>query len=98
MNIKIEIPRSISIRETITNIDIHFLSDASINGVCPVAYAVIMNKISQGLITSKSRLPKRNLIIPHLELTAALMSTNLSQNIKNLSQNINLEYERSHSP
>ena len=80
MNIKIEIPRSISIRETITNIDIHFLSDASINGVCPVAYAVIMNKISQGLITSKSRLPKRNLIIPHLELKAAQMSTN--QNIK----------------
>ena len=47
MNIKIEIPRSISIRETITNIDIHFLSDTNINGVCTVAYAVIMNKISQ---------------------------------------------------
>ena len=41
LNIKIEIPRSISIRETITNIDIHLFSDASMNGVCTVAYAVI---------------------------------------------------------
>ena len=41
LNIKIEIPRSISIRETITDIDIHLFSDASINGVCTVEYAVI---------------------------------------------------------
>ena len=41
LNIKIEIPRSLSIRETITNIDIHLFSDASINGVCTAAYAVI---------------------------------------------------------
>ena len=40
LNIKIEIPRSISIRETITDIDIHLFSDASINGVCTVEYAV----------------------------------------------------------
>ena len=66
LSIKLEIPRSISIRETITNIDIHHFSDASINGVCTVAYGVIYqpNKISQGLITSKSRLAKRNLTIP----------------------------------
>ena len=58
-----EIPRSISIRETITNIDRHLFSDASMNGLCTVAYAVVYqpNKISQGLITSKSRLAKRNL-------------------------------------
>ena len=58
LNIKIEIPRSISIRETITNVDIHLFSDASINGLCTVAYAVIYqpNEISQGLITTKSRL------------------------------------------
>ena len=34
LNIKIEIPRSISIRETITVTDIHRFSDASINEVC----------------------------------------------------------------
>ena len=56
LNIKIEIPRSISIRETITNIGIHLFSDANMNGVCTVAYAVIYqpNKISQGLITQIS--------------------------------------------
>ena len=76
LNIKIGIPRSISIRKTIKNIDIHLFSDVSINGVCTVAYAVIYqpNKISQGLITSKSRLSKRNLTIPRLELIAAQMS------------------------
>ena len=76
LNIKIEIPRSISIRETIRNIDIHLFADASIKGICTVAYAVIYqpNKISQGLITSKSRLAKRNLTIPRLELIAILMS------------------------
>ena len=40
LNIKIEIPRSIIIRETIKNIDIHLFSDASINEVCTVANAV----------------------------------------------------------
>ena len=92
LNIKIEIPRSISIRETITNIDIHLFSDASINGVCTVAYAVIYqpNKISQGLITSKSRLAKRNLTIPRLELIAAQMSANLSQNTKTAFNNQNV--------
>ena len=71
LNIKIEIPRSISTRET--NIDIHLFSDASMNGVWTVLYAVTYqpNKISQGLITSKSRLAKRNLTIPRLELIAA---------------------------
>ena len=85
LNIKIEIPRSISIRETITNIDIHLFSDASINRVCTAPYAVIYqpNKISQGLITSKSRLAKKNLTIPCLELIAGQMSANLSQNIRN---------------
>lgn len=50
LNIKIEILRSISIRETMTNIDIQLLIDASIDGVCIVAYAAIYqpNNISQG--------------------------------------------------
>ena len=54
-----------------------------------MAYAVIYkpNKISQGLITSKSRLAKRNLTIPRLELIAVQMSANLSQNIKNVLSN-----------
>ena len=84
LNIKIQISRSVSI--------IHLFSDASINGVCTEAYAVIYqpNKISQGLITSKSRLVKRNLTIPRLELIAAQMPANLSQNMKNAVSNQNV--------
>ena len=69
LNIKIEIPRSISIRKTMTNIDIHHFCDRRINGVSTVAYAVKYqpNKISQSLITYKSRLAKRNLTIPRLD-------------------------------
>ena len=89
LNIQIEIPRSISIRETITNIYIHLFSDASINRVCTIAYAVIYqpNTTSQGLITSKSKLAKINLTIPHLGLIVIQISANLSQNIKNALSN-----------
>ena len=102
LNIKIEIPRSISIRESITNIDIHLFSDASINGVCAVAYAVLYqpNKISQGLITNQSRLEKRNLTIPRLELITVQMPAILSQNMKNHLNNPNVRnfYPWSDSP
>ena len=93
LNIKVEIPRTItSVREKLSHIDIHLFGDASAKGVCTVAYARIFqtNKISQGLIASKSRLAKKNLSIPRLELIAAQMTSNLANNIKNalVSQNI----------
>ena len=76
--------RSISIRKTMRNIAIHLFSDANVNGVYIVAYAVIYrsSNVSQVLIVSKSKLAKRNLTIPRLELIAAQMSANPSQNIK----------------
>ena len=51
----------------------HLFSDAIIDGVCTVAYAVIYrpSKIILDLITSKSRFAKRNLTITCLELIAA---------------------------
>ena len=78
-------PRSIPIKiGLITEIDIHLFSDASIDRVCTVAYAVVYqaNKISRNLITSKSRLAKKNISIPRLELIAAHMSSNLAGNLK----------------
>ena len=51
------------------------------------SYIYQPNKISQGLITSKSRLAKRNLTIPRLELIAVQMFANLSQNIKSALSN-----------
>ena len=60
-------------------------SDASLNGVCTVAYAVVhqQNIFSQNLIISKSRLARKNLSIPRLELVVAQMSANLAKNVKN---------------
>ena len=47
-------------------------------------YAVVdpLKGQSQGLLTSKSRLSKKNLAIPRLELVAARMATNLLSNAK----------------
>ena len=78
-------PRSIPIKnEPITEIDIHFFSNASVDEVCTVAYAVDYqpNKVSQSLITSKSRSAKKNISIPRLELIAAHMSPKLAGNLK----------------
>lgn len=76
--------RSISIRKTMRNIAIHRFSDANVNGVYIVAYAVMYrsSNISQVLIASKSKLAKRNLTIPRLELIVVQMSAYLAQNIK----------------
>ena len=87
---EIKIPRPIPIKnEPITKSDIHTFSDASIDEVCAVAYAVVYqpNKVSQRLITSKSRLAKKNISIPRLEHRCTHMSSNLAGNVKcNLSK------------
>ena len=59
-------------------------NDASLTGVCTVAYAIInqQNEFSQNLITCKSRLTKKNLSIPRLELVAAHISANLAENVR----------------
>ena len=67
----------------------HLFIDASIDGVCTVADAVIYqpSKIIQSLITSNCRLAKRYLTITCLELITPQNSENLSQNIKNTVNN-----------
>ena len=85
LKVEIKIPKSITIKnEPTTEIDIHLFSDASIDGVCTVAYAVVYqpNKVSQSLITSKSRLAKKNISIPRLRLIASHMSSHLAGNVK----------------
>ena len=66
-----------------TEIDIHVFRDASIDGVCPVAYAVVYQpkKATQNLVTNKFWLAKKNILIPQLELIAANMSSNLVGNL-----------------
>ena len=62
------------------------------DGVCTVAYAVVyqLNKDSQSLIISKSRLAKKNISIPQLELVATHISSNLPGNLKYILSKFNI--------
>ena len=93
IEIKVEIPRSIPLKqESVTMIDLHVFGDSSVLGCCAAAYAVVYqpSSVSQGLIASTSRLSKRDMTMPGLELIAAHMTTNLAANIREAlpSQNI----------
>ena len=90
---KVEIPRSIPLKqESVTMVDLHVFGDASVLGCCAAAYVVVYqpSSLNQGLIASKSRLSKRDMNIPRLELIAPHMATNLAVNMKEAlpSQNI----------
>ena len=73
-------------------VDLRVFGDASVLGRCAAAYVVVSqpSSVNQGLIASKSRLSKRDITIPRLELIGAHMATNLAAIIKEAlpSQNI----------
>ena len=78
-------PRSlVGYQETIEEIELHSFGDASGQGVSAVVVAVVRQAsgTSQGLVTAKSRLAKKNLTIPRLELVSAHMATNLVNNVR----------------
>ena len=78
-------PRAFLLKqESVISIDIHAFSDASLTGTAAAIYAVIHQptQVVQGLITAKSRLSKKDLTIPRLELVAMHMAANLCQNLK----------------
>ncbi|XP_028393616.1 uncharacterized protein LOC114517961 [Dendronephthya gigantea] len=86
-----KLPRYVEVERTlaphhqpILEIVLHAFGDASIKGVSAVVYAVVRqeNGTSQGLVCSKSRLAKRNLTIPRLELVAGHMAINLVTNVR----------------
>ena len=58
--------------------------DASISGTAAAIYAVTYqsSQVSQGLVTAKARLSKKDLTIPRLDLVAMHMAANLCQNLK----------------
>lgn len=65
---------------------LHAFGDTSGSGISSAVYAVITQAsavitqasgVSKGLIAAKSRLAKKNLTIPRLELVAAHMAANL---------------------
>eukprot|EP00112_Aurelia_sp_Birch-Aquarium-sp1_P015208 Seg3350.1 transcript_id=Seg3350.1/GoldUCD/mRNA.D3Y31 product="hypothetical protein" protein_id=Seg3350.1/GoldUCD/D3Y31 len=82
---RIEIPRSVTPeKESIKGIYLHAFGDASGNGVSVAVYAVVEQDsgIYQGLLVSKSRLAKKGLSIPRLELISGQMAANLIDNVK----------------
>ena len=70
----------------------YVFGDASLLGTCAVAYAVIKQPSgsNNGLISSKSRLSKKQSTIPRLELVAVQMAENLAINIRSSLQNFNI--------
>ena len=66
--------------------------DARLLGTCEVAYSVIQQPsgIKQGSIASNSRLSKKQITIPRLELVAAQMVANLAENIRTSLPNHNI--------
>ena len=79
------IPRSLAPhRQPISVIALHGFGDASSYGVCAAVYAVVKQEggITQGLVCAKSRIAKRNLTIPRLELISGHMAANLVSNVQ----------------
>ena len=92
-NVKTELPRSIPlVQDSITAIDLHVLSDASIVANCAAVYAAVCqpNSLSQGLVTSKSQISKHNITIQRLELISAHIGANLVQNVKSALESHNV--------
>ena len=88
-NVKFTVPRSIpAFKDEIHSVDLHAFADASLTGVSAAVYVVAKQADghSQGLLTSKSRLSKKDTTIPRLELVAAHMAATLLENTKSVLQ------------
>ena len=80
-----EVPRSLApYQQPVSAITLHAFGDASKTGVAAAVYAVAEqpNGTTQGLVCAKSRLAKRNLTIPRLELVAGHMAIKLATNVE----------------
>ena len=80
-----EVPRSLApYQQPVAAITLHAFGDASKTGVAAAVYAVVEQAegTTQGLVCAKSRLAKRNLTIPRLELVAGHMAVNLAANVE----------------
>jgi hypothetical protein len=88
---KVEVPRSLtSHKENIQAVDLHSFGDTSGRGTSAAVYAVVYQDsgVSQGLVSSKSRLPMKGQTIPRLELVAGHLAANLTDNVKKAMQGL----------
>ncbi len=79
-------PRPVApFQQPVQSVESHAFGDASMDGVGAVVYSVVRQEsgITTSLVAAKSRLTKKSLTVPRLELVSAHMSTNLVINVKN---------------
>ena len=79
------VPRALTpYQEPVQLTCLHGFGDASKDGVSAVVYAVTKQEsgTTQGIVCSKSRIAKKNLSIPRLELVAGHMAANLVTNVE----------------
>ena len=79
------VPRALTpYHQPTSQLTLHAFGDASVNGACVAVYAVVHlgEIVTQQLVCAKSRLAKKNLTIPRLELIARHMSVNLVTNVQ----------------
>ena len=71
-------------QEPIKEIKLHAFGDASGHGMSAAIYAVVMQEsgITRGLVAANSRLAKKGLTIPRVELIPGNMAVNLVTNIQ----------------
>ena len=70
--------------QPISSLRLHAFGDASAKGVSAAVYAIVHQDqgVTQQLVCAKSRLAKKNLTIPRLELVAGHMAVNLVTNVQ----------------
>ena len=80
----VEIPRTMAtLIGEVTGVHFHLFADASNLACCAVAVAVVEQQggMSKGLLTSKSRISKRNTSIARLEPVSGHMAVNMAKNL-----------------
>ena len=89
--VEYEVSRSITpYQEEIEEVELHAFGDASGQGVGAAVYSVVRQRsgTTQQLVAAKSRLAKKGLTIPGLELVGAHMALNLLVNVRNALDNV----------
>ena len=77
------VPRTLAPnQQPILSLSLHAFGDGSKDGVAVSAVIEQENGETQGLVCSKSRIAKRNLTIPRLELVSGHMAANLVTNVE----------------
>ena len=89
----VKVPRSL-VRQCneVKSIDLHLFADAS-SLACSAATIALVKKdpgTVQGLLTSKSRISKRNTTMPRLELVAGHMAAKRVNNVQKVLTNVPL--------